>query len=71
MTVTGKVKWYDEAKGYGFIARDDGGGDVFLRRNAIHHHRVLSPGQCVEFDVVLGRKSPAAANVRLLAAKGA
>ncbi|MGB9682945.1 MAG: cold-shock protein [bacterium] len=65
--VTGKVKWFNAQKGYGFITRDDG-GDVFVHYSAIkgQGYRALEEGQKVEFDVVQGEKGPQAANVSVL-----
>jgi CspA family cold shock protein len=65
--VTGKVKWFNAKKGYGFITRDDG-GDVFVHYSAIkgQGYRALEEGQKVEFDVVQGEKGPQAANVSVL-----
>ena len=57
MRLTGKVKWFNDAKGYGFIERADG-DDVFVHYTAIEGtgFRSLSEGQEVEFEVVDGRK---------------
>lgn len=62
---TGTVKWFNEAKGYGFIAQDDGSGDVFVHFRAIQGtgFKTLSEGQKVTFDVQQGQKGPQAANV--------
>jgi CspA family cold shock protein len=62
---SGKVKWFNDAKGYGFIARDDG-PDVFVHHTAIlaEGFRSLSEGQTVEFDITEGPKGLQAANVR-------
>jgi len=61
----GKVKWFNEAKGYGFIEPDGGGRDVFVHFSAIQGEgfKTLSEGQTVTFDVVQGEKGPQAANV--------
>lgn len=60
----GIVKWFNNAKGYGFIGRDDG-PDVFVHYSAIQGlgYRTLSEGDCVEFEIVQGPKGPQAANV--------
>jgi len=62
------VKWFNDAKGYGFISRSDG-PDVFVHYSAIQGDgfRTLSEGQQVEFDVVDGPKGKQAANVVRLA----
>ena len=69
MRLTGKVKWFNDAKGYGFIERADG-DDVFVHYTAIQGtgFRSLSEGQEVEFEVVDGPKGKQAANVTKLAA---
>jgi len=63
--VTGKVKWFNENKGYGFIERDDGGGDVFVHYSAVQGDgfKTLAEGQKVEFDVADSEKGPQASNV--------
>jgi CspA family cold shock protein len=60
----GKVKWFNEKKGYGFIEQE-GGGDVFVHFSAIQGEgfKTLTEGQEVEFDVVDGQKGPQASNV--------
>ena len=62
---TGTVKWFNDAKGYGFIQRE-GGNDVFVHFSAIQGagYRSLEDGQRVEFDVAPGRKGEEAQNVR-------
>jgi CspA family cold shock protein len=65
--VTGTVKWFNDQKGYGFIARD-GGEDVFVHHSAIvgQGFRSLMEGDRVEFAIEQGQKGPAAADVRRL-----
>jgi CspA family cold shock protein len=63
---TGTVKWFNEQKGFGFIARETG-GDVFVHYSAIQGQggfRTLAEGDRVEFSVVQGQKGPAAEDVR-------
>jgi cold shock protein len=62
---TGKVKWFNESKGYGFIEPDGGGRDVFVHYSAIQGegYKTLSEGQPVEFEVIQGEKGPQASNV--------
>jgi CspA family cold shock protein len=65
---TGRVKWYDVQKGYGFVTSDEG-GDVFLPKSALPREAEdLKPGQKIEFGVVEGRKGAQAMGVRLLEA---
>ena len=66
--VTGKVKWFNEDKGYGFIARDDGGDDVFLHFSALNQagFKTIAEDAKVEFDVEQGPKGPKATNVEEL-----
>jgi CspA family cold shock protein len=61
----GKVKWFNNAKGYGFIGRDDG-PDVFVHYSAIvgEGYRTLQEGEAVEFEIGEGPKGPQAANVK-------
>jgi cold shock protein len=63
---TGTVKWFNAEKGFGFIAPDGGGPDVFAHYSAIQTqgYKELSDGQAVEFDVTQGQKGPQAANIR-------
>ncbi|MEN1728966.1 MAG: cold-shock protein [Pseudomonadota bacterium] len=62
---TGSVKWFNEAKGFGFISQDDGGKDVFVHFSAIQGSgfKTLAEGQKVTFDIQDGPKGPQAANV--------
>jgi CspA family cold shock protein len=62
---TGTVKWFNNAKGYGFLGRDDGGADVFTHFSAIQKngYKTLKEGEAVAFDIVQGDKGPQADNV--------
>jgi CspA family cold shock protein len=64
----GKVKWFNDAKGFGFITPEEGGEDVFCHQTEIQMEgfRTLSEGQRVEFSVEQGQKGLAARGVRVL-----
>ena len=64
---TGTVKWFSDEKGFGFIAQDNGGPDVFVHFRAIagDGFKTLAEGQPVSFDVEQGQKGLQAANVEL------
>jgi CspA family cold shock protein len=62
----GKVKWFNDQKGYGFISNNDGSGDVFAHYSAIQSDgfKSLAEGDSVEFEVVNSDKGPKAANIK-------
>ncbi|MDN5862048.1 MAG: cold-shock protein [Salinisphaera sp.] len=64
--ITGTVKWFNEAKGYGFITPSDGGKDVFAHAKQISGEgfQSLTEGQTVEFVVTQGQKGPQASDIR-------
>ncbi len=63
---TGKVKWFNPTKGYGFIKPDDGGEDLFVHHSSIQGegYKSLKEDQSVTFDVEDGEKGPQATNVK-------
>jgi CspA family cold shock protein len=65
MRITGKVKWFNDSKGFGFITPEDGSKDCFVHHSAIQGNgfKSLAEGDRVEYDIVSGQKGPAAANV--------
>lgn len=64
---TGTVKWFNESKGYGFIAPGDGGADLFVHCSALEESglRSLQEGQSVSFEVEQGRKGLQATRIKL------
>ena len=63
---TGKVKWFNDSKGFGFISPDDGGDDLFVHHSEIasQGYASLQEGQAVEFEVGQGKKGPCAISVK-------
>ena len=64
----GKVKWFNNAKGFGFIGRDEGQADVFVHYTAIQEegYKVLTEGDAVEFEIEQGPKGLQAADVKVI-----
>ncbi len=64
----GKVAWFNNAKGFGFLNRNDGEADVFVHYSAIQAegYKSLKEGQKVEFEIVKGQKGPQAEDVRVI-----
>ena len=65
MAIRGKVKWFNDQKGYGFITPEDGSPDVFVHHTAVQGEgfKTLSENQAVQFEIMQTEKGPKAANV--------
>jgi CspA family cold shock protein len=65
MRTTGKVKWFNDSKGFGFVTPDNGQKDCFVHHTTIQGsgYKSLQEGDTIEFDIVEGQKGPAAENV--------
>ena len=68
MRTTGKVKWFNDAKGYGFITPDDGSGDVFVHISEVEKAGLsqLNEGQKVSFEIATNKGKQSAANLNLV-----
>ncbi len=68
MSNRGKVKWFNDQKGYGFITPEDGSADVFVHHTSIlgEGYKTLAENQTVEFELMTSDKGPKAANVQKL-----
>lgn len=66
--ITGKVKWFNDAKGFGFLTPDDGSADLFAHFSAINMNgfKSLKEGQKVSFDVTQGPKGKQASNIQAI-----
>ena len=66
---TGTVKWFNNAKGYGFIVPEEGGADLFAHFSAVYMdgYKTLSAGDQVQFEVAVGDKGPQATDIVLIA----
>ena len=64
----GKVVWFNNAKGFGFLSNDDGGPEIFVHYSGIASdgYKTLKQDQPVEFEIVKGKKGPQAENVRVI-----